>query len=64
MVKINTVRELGSEIKGGSGKEICFPEKCGSELSKEAKRLRDSLRTGYFLEVLTPRPTLWSFSLC
>lgn len=31
-----------------------------SELSREVKRLKDSLRTGCFLEVLTPRPMLWS----
>lgn len=56
------LREFRSEIKGGQTKRFVFLN--AQVRIKEAERLRHSLRMGSFLEILTPRPVLWSSGIC
>lgn len=61
--KLRQCREFGSEIRGGQTKRFVFPN-AWVRTKQTGNKIRDSLRTGYFLEVLTPRPALRSVNVC
>ena len=56
MAKIRQFREFRSEIKGGQAARFVFLN--AWVRTKQRDRLKDSLKTGCFLEILTPRPVL------
>lgn len=61
--KLRQFRQFGSEIRGGQAKRFVFPN-AWVRTKQTGKKIRDLLRTGYFLEVLTLRPAFRSFSIC
>lgn len=61
--KLRQFREFGSEIKGGQTKRFTFLNSW-VRTKQRGKSFRESYRTGYFLEVLSPRSVLWSFDIC
>lgn len=56
MIKIRQFREFRSEIKAGQAERFVFLN--AWVRTKQRDRLRDSLKTGCLLEILTPRPVL------